>query len=164
MAQFGPYATLVTQLPYSAQFAAAFGYVAEMLRPGSAARARIDALAPGHSGKIELAAGAFAIEQAYFTKPRAEGFFESHRKSIDVQVVVAGEESMEVEDISRLAVTHAYDVERDLIKYADTAAASRLALRAGDLALFFPADAHMPSLQLGGPVLVRKTVVKVPVA
>ena len=164
MAKFGPYSTLVTQLPYSAQFAAAFDYVGEMMRPSSAARARIDAMASGSSEKIELADGTFAIEQVYLTKPRPDGFFESHRKYIDVQVVVAGEELMEVEDISRLAVAHAYDAERDLIKYADTAASSRLAMRTGDIALFFPADGHMPSLQLGGPVLVRKTVVKVPVA
>ena len=32
MAKFGPYSTLVTQLAYSKQFAAAFDYVAEMLR------------------------------------------------------------------------------------------------------------------------------------
>lgn len=164
MAQFGPYATLVMQLPYSAQFAAAFGYVGEMLRSDSVARARIGAMTPGSSEKIELADGTFAIEQVYFTKPRPEGFFESHRKYIDVQVVVSGEELMEVEDISRLTVSHAYDADRDLIKYAGTIAASRLAMRAGDIAVFFPSDGHMPSLQLSAPGLVRKTVVKVPVA
>jgi YhcH/YjgK/YiaL family protein len=164
MAKFGPYSTLVTQLPYSAQFAAAFDYVGEIMRAGSTPRARIEAMAPGSSEKIELADGTFAIEQVYFTKPRPEGFFESHRKYIDVQIVVAGEELMEVEDISRLAVSHDYDAERDLIKYAETSAASRLAMRAGDIALFYPSDGHMPSLQLGSPVLVHKTVVKVPVS
>lgn len=145
------------------RFAAAFAYVAEVLQPGSTARQRMEQLATGASGKIELAGGAFAIEAAYLTKPRPEGFFESHRKYIDVQVVVAGAELMEVEDVSRLTVSEAYNGERDLIKYADTAAASLLKLRAGDAALFFPVDGHMPSLQLGPQVLVRKTVVKVPV-
>lgn len=164
MAKFGPYSTLVSQLPYSTQFASAFSYVAEALQPGSVANARITALAAGASAKIDLGHGVFAIEACYPSKPRREGFFESHRKYIDVQVVVAGEEAMEVEDISRLSVTAAYDAERDLIKYADTSLASRLTMRAGDVALFFPADGHMPSLQLSGLKLVHKTVVKVPLA
>lgn len=163
MAIFGSFSTVRAQMAQDARFAAAFTYVAEVLQPGSAARLRIEALAVGATGKIELTGGAFAIEAAYHSKPRPEGFFESHRKYIDVQVVVAGAELMEVEEISRLTVTDAYNAERDLIKYADTAAASLLKVRAGDAALFFPVDGHMPSLQLDGRVLVRKTVVKVPV-
>ena len=163
MAKFGPYSTLVTQLAYSAQFTAAFDYIAGMMQEGSPVRRRLAALPAGSSERIELADGTFAIEQVYQTKPRAEGFFESHRKYIDVQVVVEGAELMEVEDIARLTVSQAYDGERDLIKYADSAAASMLRMRAGDIALFFPQDGHMPSLQLAGPTLVRKTVVKVPV-
>ena len=70
---------------------------------------------------------------------------------------------MEVEDISRLAVGEAYNSERDFIKYRDTAVASVLKMRTGDVAVFFPEDGHMPSLQWRGPGLVRKSVVKVPV-
>lgn len=152
-----------SQTPRSARFAAAFAYVQEILTDGSAAHRRIGALSAGASEKIELADGVFAIEQVYQTKPRPEGFFESHRKYIDVQVVVAGAELMEVEDISRLTVSQAYDAERDFLKYADTATASRLVVRAGDVAIFYPADGHMPTLQLGRSELVRKTVVKVAV-
>lgn len=163
MAQFGPFATLRTQ-QIAPQFAAAFAYVEEALRPGTAVHARIMSLAVGTSEKVELSGGAFAIEQAYLAKARPDGFFESHRKLIDVQVIVAGEEAMEVDDIARLTVSMDYDAERDLLKYADTAKASRLAMRVGDAALFFPADGHMPSLRLGAAEqLVRKTVVKVPV-
>jgi biofilm protein TabA len=43
-------------------------------------------------------------------------------------------------------------------------AASVLRMRAGDVAIFFPADGHMPSLHWRDGGLVRKTVVKVPVA
>ena len=164
MAKFGPYSTLVSQLPYSTQFASAFNYVAEALQSGSVANARIRALAVGASEKVGLGHGVFVIEACYPSKLRHEGFFESHRKYIDVQVVVAGEEAMEVEDISRLSITDAYDAERDLIIYADTSGASRLTMRAGDVALFFPSDGHMPSLQIAGQMLVHKTVVKVPVA
>jgi biofilm protein TabA len=163
MAIFGSFSTVRTQLGGSARFSAAVAYVADMLDPRSAAHRRISQLASGASERIELTGGAFAMEQVYPAKLRPEGFFESHRKYIDVQVMVAGEEVMEVDDISRLVVSEAYNPERDFIKYADTNAASRLILRPGDAAIFFPEDGHMPGLQIAGPVLVRKTVVKVPV-
>lgn len=149
---------------HAPQLAAAFAYVEELLRPGSTANVRLHGIAVGSSEKIELGDGAFVIEQVYATKARPDGFFESHRKYIDVQVIVAGEEAMEVDDIARLVPTMEFNPERDLIKYADTPAASRLTMRAGDVALFFPADGHMPSLRLGAEaVVVRKAVVKVPV-
>ena len=42
--------------------------------------------------KVDLSHGVFALEQVYETKPRAEGFFESHRKYIDVQFVFEGDQ------------------------------------------------------------------------
>jgi len=69
-----------------------------------------------------------------------------------------------VTDISHLAVSQAYLEERDFIKYTDTTAASLLRMHPGDLAVFFPTDGHMTTLQPpDGPGLVRKTVIKVPV-
>jgi biofilm protein TabA len=164
MAQFGPLASL-RQQNQAPRFAAAFAYAAEALRPGSAVHARLGAMIPGTSERVELGDGVFAMEQVYLAKPREEGFFESHRKFIDVQVVVEGIECMEVEEIARLRVTQDYDAEKDFIKYAiDVPHASKLLTRAGDVALFFPTDGHMPSLRVAGqPTLVRKTVVKVPV-
>lgn len=163
MAIFGPASTVNNQLASEGRFAAALTYVAEALRAGSEVRQRIGRIAAGVTERVELTGGAFALEQAYAPKARPEGFFESHRKYIDVQVIVEGEEQMEVEDVSRLTVTDAYNPERDLIKYADTAVASVLHMQTGDVAVFFPADGHMPSLHWRGTGLVRKTVVKVPV-
>lgn len=164
MALFGPFPTLKKQLASDARFAAALAYAAEVLDARSGAFARLGNVSVGETVRIELGGGTFALEQAYRTKPRAEGFFESHRKYIDVQIVVAGEEVMEVEDITRLVVAMPFVAERDLIKYAEPAASSRLAMRAGDVAVFFPEDGHMPSIHSQGPVLVRKSVVKVPVS
>ncbi len=165
MASFGTLAALARQFP-APDFARAFAYAAEASTPGTEVHARLLGLKPGDVGKVDLGGGAFAMEQAYESKPRAEGFFESHRRYIDVQVVVAGAEAMEVADIGRLRVTAEYDAERDLIKYAtDVPGASRLVVAAGEAAVFFPSDGHLPSLRIDDrPVLVRKTVVKLPVA
>ena len=145
------------------RFAAAFAYVSDLLEAGSAAWARLSRIAVGVTERIELTGGAFALEQVYQPKPRPEGFFESHRKYIDVQVVVSGAELMELADISRLVVSEAYNPERDFIKYADITGAAVLRMGPGDAAIFFPNDGHMPSLHWRGTGLVRKTVGKVPV-
>lgn len=163
MAIFGPASTVNSQLASDGRFAAALAYAAEATRKGSETHRRIGRVAVGVTERIELAGGAFALEQAYVPKARSEGFFESHRKYIDVQVIVEGEELMEVEDVSRLAISEDFTPERDLIKYADTPVASVLRMRTGDVAVFCPADGHMPSLHWRGTGLVRKTVVKVPV-
>lgn len=163
MAVFGPFTGISERLSRDVSFAATVRYVTELLRVGSPAHVRVGRIAAGVTERIELEGGAFALEQVYRPKARPEGFFESHRKYIDVQVIVTGEELMEVEDIARLVVTEPYNPERDLIKYADTAAASVLRMRTGDAAVFFPADGHMPSLHWRGDGLVRKSVVKVPV-
>jgi YhcH/YjgK/YiaL family protein len=163
MAIFGSFSTVQAQVATDARFAAAMPYVAEALKGGSDAARRIAGIAQGITEKVELAAGSFALEQVYEPRLRPDGFFESHRNYIDVQVIVAGEELMEVQEIARLKVSEPYLPERDLIKYADAADASVLRMRAGDVAIFFPEDGHMPSLRWQGPGLVRKTVVKVPV-
>ncbi len=165
MALIGSLETLRSQVPPTPGFSVAFAYVEELLREDSPARARLRGIAAGGSQKIELEGGAFAVEQVYTTRPRAEGFFESHRKYIDVQVIVEGSELMEVVDISRIRMRDAYDSERDLITYHDCDEASLFRVPAGVATIYYPADVHMPTLRLGEvSSLVRKTVVKVPVA
>ena len=164
MALFGSIAAVRSQAPQTSGFEVAFAYLDDLLRPGSVTRARLDGMAPGESKKIELRAGVFAIEQVYEAKPRADGFFESHRRFIDVQAIIEGAELMEVTDIARIIVRDPYAPERDLVTYQDTSHASEFRVRRGEAAVFFPVDVHMPSLRLQtAPGLVRKSVVKIPV-
>ena len=70
---------------------------------------------------------------------------------------------MEVTNPGSLIIRDAYNPERDATFYLDVTHGSRLHLRAGDAAIYFPDDAHMGALQVAGPQLVRKAVLKVPV-
>ena len=165
MALYGSLETIRAQAPRLDGFAKAFRYVEELMQAGSPVQLRLKALGAGDSEKIQLGDGVFAIEQAYETKLRADGFFESHRKYIDVQTVFEGEELMEVADIARMQVRQPYNADRDLIVYEDSSEASHLRVFAGQIAVFFPPDVHMPTMRIRkDPVLVRKSVVKVPVA
>ncbi|MES2694929.1 MAG: YhcH/YjgK/YiaL family protein [Verrucomicrobiota bacterium] len=164
MALYGSFATVRAQAPQTAGFATAFAYVEEVLRDDSAARARLRAVPVGKAEKVDLGDGVFVMEQAYDTKMRVDGFFESHRKYIDVQVVIEGEELMELVDASLITVKDAYNPDRDLITYQDFKDTTQLKALPGATAIFYPADVHMPSLRLrADAVTVRKAVVKVPV-
>jgi YhcH/YjgK/YiaL family protein len=163
MALYGSIATLRAQAPKTPGFAAAFKYVEEMLRPGSEIGARVRKLTEGDVEKVDLEGGVFALEQAYETKLRADGFFESHRKCIDIQAMLVGEETMEVGDIARMKVKQPYNADRDLIIYEDSSEVCQLRVYPGQAAIFFPEDVHMPTLRIREPVNVRKVVVKVPV-
>ena len=164
MALYGTFASVRAQAPQTPGFATAFAYGEDLLRPDSAAAARLRAVAVGKAQKIDLGGGVFVMEQAYETKARADGFFESHRSYIDVQIMLAGQEVMELADLSRIKVKQPYLPERDLITYEDFGDASLLRAFPGDTAIFYPVDVHMPAVRLGADaVVVRKAVVKVPV-
>lgn len=152
----------VAQLP---GFATAFAYADELLRAGSPVQARVRAVPAGQRQRTELGGGVFVSEECYQSKARPEGFFESHRKYIDIQIIFEGEELMEIADIGTLKARQPYNPDRDLIIWEDTTEASVLKVFAGQAAVFFPSDAHMPTLRVreaGG--LVRKCVIKIPVA
>jgi biofilm protein TabA len=164
MAIFGSLATVREQLGHRKQFESAFAYLDDCFHPGSAASLRLQSLVEGKTERIDLAGGAFALEQVYRTKPRNEGFFESHRAYIDVQVIVNGEENIEVLDVGALTVKEDRTPAKDVIIYGIAENASVLRLQAGDAAILYPPDGHMPQIQTKESVLVRKIVVKVPVA
>ena len=164
MALFGSLSTVRAQLAASPAFDLAFDYVARALTPGTAEASRIAAVPDGETVRIELGEGVFALEQAYQGKLPAEGRWEAHERFIDVQVIVSGNELMGVIDASRLTLAEDFRATRDLMFFAPREGGSTLRVGAGEVAVFFPVDAHMPSLADGEPTLVRKTVVKVPVA
>lgn len=164
MALYGSIATVRAQTLRNDGFTTAFTYLGELFRAGSPVQARVRAIGLGDTVKTDLAGGAYVIEQAYESRLRADGFFESHRKFIDIQVVFEGEELMEVADIARMTVRQPYNEKRDLIIYEDSTDAALLRVHPGQAAVFFPVDVHMPTLRVRAvPVVVRKCVVKVPV-
>jgi len=98
------------------------------------------------------------------TKPPEQVKFEAHRRYIDIQLVVRGQEAIGVAPVSTLTTVEPYDAAKDIEFFAVPQTSETLALRAGDFAVFAPGDGHRPSLHLDGPHVSRKAVVKVSVA
>jgi YhcH/YjgK/YiaL family protein len=164
MALFGSLSTVRAQLIRRSVFDLSFAYLDEALRPGTTAHQRVLGVGLGETSRIELGEGAFALEQSYNSKSRAQGRFESHLQYIDIQVLLAGEEFIEVAEISTLQLSENLTPTKDLIFYHDTRATSPLRLSGlGATAVFFPPDGHMGGLAITAPALVRKIVIKVPV-
>jgi biofilm protein TabA len=98
------------------------------------------------------------------TRPPEQVRFEAHRRYIDIQLVVRGQEAIGIAPVSALTTAEPYDGAKDIEFFATPRESVSLALRAGDFAVFAPGDAHRPSLHLDGPHVSRKAVVKVSVA
>lgn len=163
MALFGTLPTIRAQLVRPEHFAAALAYVEEAGRPGTSAHTLLFSLANGQTERVDLPGGAFALSQAYLTKPRVEGKWETHRACIDVQAVFAGEEFMEVTDRGRLTLSEDLTPARDVIFYEPFDRGCVLRMGVGDVAVYFPPDAHLGGIAVGALAPVRKVVVKVPV-
>jgi len=103
----------------------------------------------------------FAVCMEYETKEKTLSKNEAHRKYIDVQYVISGQEKMFVSDIGGLKVLEIYDEEKDAIFYEQKCECVLTALQ-NNFAIFFPNDAHMPGLNVNdNRPLVKKVVVKV---
>jgi len=106
----------------------------------------------------------FAVLQRYRTAPIDAPKFEYHRKHIDIQYVLSGEEIIGWAPAKEMTASFSYDAGQDLcygLMQPGTWSAVRL--KAGQLAVFWPEDGHAPRIAAGNPCLVRKIVVKVAV-
>lgn len=104
-----------------------------------------------------------AIVSEYGTKLANECGYGAHRKNIDIQYLLSGEERIACLPIERLKETKPYSAENDAAFYAADNAhqPSYLSILPGYFAIFFPQDGHMPQLCVEKPTNVRKVVIKV---
>jgi YhcH/YjgK/YiaL family protein len=101
-----------------------------------------------------------AMPQRYETRLASAGRWESHRRYIDIQHILQGEELMGWANTSVLKVAEPYDPARDVTFHEG--AGSLIHVPAGYFAIFYPEDAHMPCLAVNErPTPVRKIVLKV---
>lgn len=103
----------------------------------------------------------FALVSTYETGPSTEKRFETHVRHVDLQYVADGHERILHTPADALTVETPYDDAADITFYAEPPFASSLLMRPGDLAIFFPDDAHKPGCMAGARHRVKKVVVKV---
>ncbi len=120
-----------------------------------------------HQNLQTLAPGKYPIDgdNAYASitegpsKEPADAKWESHRKYIDLQYVIKGEEKIEVTPIGAATITKPYDESKDVINY--TANGTYYIASPVSFFLFFPQDAHRPNIKVDGYDVVKKLVIKI---
>lgn len=132
-----------------AAFERAFDYIHQI---------NVDSIA---AGRYEIDGGnMYALVQQYNTKLKEQGFWEAHRRYIDLQYVVQGSEGMGYANIHHLRQGE-YDKSMDFLPlYGE---GDLVTLHSGSFVLLLPEDAHMPGMAIGSPALVKKIVVKIAV-
>lgn len=84
--------------------------------------------------------------------------WESHRRYIDIQCVIKGEEKMGISPIVDATVTKQYDEKKDAANY--TAEGKYYTGKAGTVFIFFPSTAHRPNISPGERMVEKKIVIK----
>ncbi len=118
----------------------------------------LDVLTPGVHQIVE--GKLFAIVEHLDGRTREAAKLEAHRKHIDIQMVLNGDETMGWKTLSECKDPLAeYSIERDIIFFGDEPA-SWVQVPPGCFCIFFPEDAHAP---LVGNGKIRKVIFKIAV-
>lgn len=108
--------------------------------------------------------GFFVTLQRYETKPVDKGRWETHRRYIDIQYVLSGEEMVGYTNIGNLNEIYESDSEKDFYFYKYSKNEDWLTVRNGEFLIFFETDGHKPSLHVNNKSSnIEKVVFKVEV-
>lgn len=117
---------------------------------------------------VDLANGSYPVgEDGVVVKaetpalmPRERVRLEAHRRFIDIHVPLKGIETIGWAPVASLSYIHTpYSEDADIAFYSDTAH-SMLHVHPGQIAIFFPEDAHAPNIGIGTH---RKLCIKIPI-
>lgn len=94
-------------------------------------------------GKYEVNDWFYYTVQYYRTKKKDECVLESHRKYVDIQWMVKGNEIIEVSDITRLKLKTEYDAKDDIMYWNEKSRMISIKMVEGSYIVLNPSDAHM---------------------
>ncbi len=103
----------------------------------------------------------YANVQSLQTKPVEEKKWEVHRRYIDIQYVISGEEKMGygiLEDFKE--ITEKYSEEKD-VEFLNGEKFNFVDVQEGDFVIFYPNDVHAPMLSVKEPKNIKKVIVKI---
>lgn len=100
-----------------------------------------------------------------YTTKQSNWITESHLEYVDFQIILEGEEVIEVYTPQQLEVKEEYNSKKDCVFYKyplENTPFTKILLTKGSIGIFFPQDAHATQMSLdGGSHHIRKAVFKV---
>ncbi len=112
-------------------------------------------------GTIPLSGGSRILVQENVTRPVTDDISEAHRKFLDIQYIVEGEETVGWAPLNTLTPAGEFSGEKDVGFYEGSVEFVRIT--AGNCYVVFPEDAHMPGVTLTEPAPLKKMVLKLAV-
>jgi biofilm protein TabA len=111
-------------------------------------------------GRHEIdGANLYLIIRSYTTEKAFERKYEIHRKYMDLQLMLEGQEIIYCADAEGMEPVTEYDAKEDILFLKEDAGTAVL-VSAGEFLIAYPHDAHKPQCAAGVPKLVRKAVFK----
>jgi YhcH/YjgK/YiaL family protein len=115
------------------------------------------------AGSYDLGDGMKANITEYYTKLPEKAKWEAHRKCIDIQYVISGKEKIGYKLLEDCILENDYNQEKDVQLFEEQEGSYAIGNQ-DNIFIFFPMDAHRPSLQISEAEYVKKLVIKIPVA
>jgi YhcH/YjgK/YiaL family protein len=113
-------------------------------------------------GKYEIdGSNLYALVMSYQTRSAEEARFEAHKKYIDIQLLLDGQEFADVCLNEKLEVDTPFSEENDAALYKSPKFFTSVLLTPGRFAIFYPGDIHRPCRMIDSSKPVRKMVLKV---
>jgi biofilm protein TabA len=111
-------------------------------------------------GRYEIdSENVFALVQEYETKDLYNAKYEVHKKYIDIQYMLEGQEKVGYCNLDNLKVSTPYSIEKDFMLLDGEK--ELFLLNSKEFFVFFPEDAHMPGLVNKEKLKVKKVVIKI---
>lgn len=115
---------------------------------------------PLKPGTYELK-GTDLFAKIFGYETRSEGKYEAHNDYIDIQYMIDGVEKVYYSDRETMEVETPYDPVEDAVLLKNAEKEETFLFCQGEVAIFFPEDAHKPSIKIANPEKVKKIVIKV---
>lgn len=112
-------------------------------------------------GKYVINDELYFMVQEYTTKKEEDCKLESHKKYIDVQWILKGEEKIKTISTDKLKLEKSYDRMKDIMFWKPVDDMLEMVLKDGSYVVLYPNDAHMPCIAVGKQEKVKKIVIKI---
>jgi YhcH/YjgK/YiaL family protein len=113
------------------------------------------------NGVYQINSHVKAIVSEYETKVNNKYGYETHKKYIDIQCTLIGQERVACLPVDKLTETRPYSDKDDAALFTTNIKPIEMTIGDGYFAIFFPQDGHMPQLCVAEPMNVKKIVIKV---
>lgn len=113
-------------------------------------------------GKYQVNDDFYYSIQEYDSKLIENCKLESHQKYADIQIVIKGEEAIDIAPIADLEPLTEYNPDKDVLFWKTGDVMERMELKDGSYAVFLPRTGHKPGIAIDNkPTKVKKCVGKV---